>query len=217
MLIHAVVQNDSAAKFPGQVVIKDGEGKVGSVAVTLSPNEVLAVSVSWKPSAGSHTVTAQLEDSAGAVVQSESADFSIKAKPKPVVAKPAASSSEAAAVESSQDIQDKIGSLSPAAEGAVAPVFKVIDGGRESIAEVLDGQLLATKPKLTPTPGVVAGANTIKAPEEKSWFWSILYTIYFYILTVLRFIVGSAGVFYPVVAVLFFLILWKTFKRFRRA
>jgi hypothetical protein len=218
VLIHTVVQNDSQAAFPGNVVIEDGDIKVGSVPVTLDAGEAQAVSVSWKPAAGSHKITAQLQDAGGTVVESESQSFSIQAKPKPAAeaAKPGASDS-AAAVESSADIQAKIDGLSPAAGGALAPVFKLVDGGRNAIADVLDGQIAQTKPKLTPIPGVVAGTSTIKAPDQGSWFSSIFHTVYFYILTVLRFVVGSAGVFYPLLAVVFFYILWRTFKRFRRA
>jgi hypothetical protein len=215
VLIHAVVQNDSAAKFPGNVVFRDADASVGSVPVTLTPNEVRAVSVSWTPGPGSHKITAQLQDAGGTAVQSETATFAVAAKPKP---KPAAAPSGAtAAVESSEGIQSKIDDLSPAAGSAVAPVFKLIDGARSSIADVLDGQIEKTKTKVVPVPGVVAGAQTIKTPDQGSWFSSIFSTVYFYILTVLRFVVGSAGVFYPLVALIFFYILWRTFKRFRRS
>jgi hypothetical protein len=218
VLIHAVVENDSADKFPGEVVITDGSTKVGTVPTTLAAGEARAVSLSWTPAAGNHTITAELLDSAGTVVESESATFDVAAKPKPA-AKITATTSEAAAVESSQGIQKQIGNLSPTAEGAAAPVFKLVDSGREALAGVLDGQLASVKPKLTPTPlpGLVEGAQTVKLPDEQSWFWSILYTVYYYILTVLRFLVGSAAVFYPLLCLAFFYILWRTFKRFRRA
>ncbi len=219
VLIHAVVQNDAATKFPGNLVIRDGDEQVGSVPVTLAANEVRAVSVSWTPGPGSHKVTAQLMDQAGTVVKSESKTFTIAAKPKP---KPAAatsskSSNSAAAVESSADIQAKIDDLSPAAGGALAPVFRLVDGSRSAIADVLDSQIANTKPKVTETPGVVAGTSTIAAPDQGSWFSSIFNTVYLYILTALRFVIGSAGVFYPLLAVVFFYVLWRTFKRFRRA
>ena len=159
---------------------------------------------------------AELKDSEGAVAQSESETFVIKAKPKPTVK--AATSSTAAAVESSDGIQNQIDNLSPTVGGVVAPFFKLVDGGREAIVAVLDSQLANVKPKVAalPLPGVVAGAETIKAPNEQNWFWSIVYTVYLYILTVLRFVVSSAGAFYPILALVFFFILWRTYKRFRR-
>lgn len=221
MLIHAVVQNDLTAKFPGNLVIKDGETKVGSVPVTLDPGEAQAVSVSWKPSAGSHKITAELQDQGGTAVESESETFAIKAKPKPVAATSSKPSSQAAAaVESSSAIQEQIGNLSPAAEGVAAPVFKLVDGSREAIADVLDSQIAKTKPKVTKIPmpmqGEVEGAQTVKTPDPQGWASSIFFTVYFYILTVLRFVVGSAGVFYPLLAIVFFFTLWRMYRRFRR-
>ena len=218
VLIHTVVQNHSAAKFSGILVMRDGDSKVGSVPVALDVGEAQAVSVSWKPSAGRHDIVAELRDAGGAVVGDESESFSIGAKPQPEAKTPPnASSSAAAAVESSADIQGKIGDLSPAASGALAPVFRLVDGSRAAIADVLDAQIAKTKPRLAPLPGVVAGTSTIAAPEQASWLSSIFNTAYYYVLTVLRFVIGSAGAFYPILAFVFFYILWRTFKRFRRA
>lgn len=217
VLIHAVVQNDAASAFPGTVFIKDGTEQVSSVPVTLEAGEAQAVSVSWKPTAGSHKITAELQDKAGAVVESESETFIVQEKPKPVSQE--TPQNQAAAVESSDGIQDQIDSLSPAVGGVLAPVFRLVDGSREAIADVLDSQLESVGPKVTalPIPGVVAGAETIKAPDEQGWFWSIIYTVYFYLLTVLRYVVGSAGIFYPLLALVFFFVLWRTYRRFRRA
>lgn len=218
VLIHAVVQNDASGKFPGNVVFRDGDTQVGSVPVTLSAQEVRAVSVSWTPaSPGSHTIVAALLDAGGTAVQSEEQAFDVAAKPKPKPAAATTSSQTAAAVESSKDIQGKINDLSPAAGGALAPVFRLVDGARSSIADVLDSQLSKTQPKLAPIPGVVAGTSTsIQTPEQASWFSSIFNTVYYYILTVLRWLIGSAAVFYPVLAFIFLYTLYRMFKRFRR-
>lgn len=218
VLIHAVVQNDAAGKFPGNVVFRDGDMQVGSVPVTLVASEVRAVSVSWTPGPGSHKVVAALLDQGGTAVQSEEATFEVAAKPKPKPkATVATSSNAAAAVESSKDIQNKINDLSPAAGGALAPVFRLVDGARSSVADVLDDQLAKTKPKLAPIPGVVAGTSTsIQTPDQGSWFSSIFNTVYYYILTVARWLIGSAAVFYPVLAFLFLFFLWRMFNRFRR-
>ncbi len=216
VLIHAVVQNNATAKFPGTVVLRDNDVQVGSVPVTLAANEVRAISVSWTPGPGSHKITAELQDQDGAAVQAQSETFAVAAKPKPKVAA-ASSPSVAAAVESSADIQAKIGDLSPAAGGALAPVFRLVDGSRTAIADVLDTQIAKTKPKLAPLPGVVAGTSTIHAPDQGSWGSSMFNTVYFYILTVLRYLIGSAAIFYPVLALAFLYALWRMFKRFRRA
>lgn len=219
MLIHAVVQNDAGEKFQGNLVIRDGDVQVGSVPAALAAHEVRAVSVSWTPDPGSHKITAQLQDQGGTTVKSESETFAVAAKPKPKLAAASTppNANAAAAVESSADIQAKINDLSPAAGGALSPVFKLIDGSRTAIADVLDAQIAKTKPKLAPVPGIVAGTSTIQAPDQGSWFSSIFNTVYFYILTVLRWLIGSAAIFYPVIAIAFLWALWRMFKRFRRA
>lgn len=222
VLIHAVVANDAATKFAGSVVFKDADTGIGSVAVTILPGGANAVSLSWTPTAGSHTVTAELTGSDGAVVEKESAIFNVNSKPPPP---PKASGGQenlpAATVESSQNIQNQIGSLSPAAEQATKPAFTVIDGLRSRAADIIDSQLANTKAKLAATPqtGVVAGSETTQDPKiQNPWgtAWTILYTLYLYILTVLRFLVGNAGVFYPVLALAFLYLLWKMYRRFRR-
>jgi hypothetical protein len=111
VLIHAVVSNDAATKFSGEVVFKDGESKIGSVTVAIAAGGANAVSLSWKPSAGSHMITAELTTSSGTVVEQESGSFSIQAKPKPItITTPATTSST---VESSDSIQQKIEDLNP--------------------------------------------------------------------------------------------------------
>lgn len=220
VLIHAVVANDAGAKFTGTVVFTDARDNLGSVAVTIAAGGANAVSLSWKPTAGSHTVTAALTQSDGTVVEKESATFTIDPKPKPAsvfVDTP----SSAAAVESSQNIQNQIGSLSPAAEQVSKPAFAVIDGLRGAAADFIDSQLASTKAKLAATPktGVVAGAETTQDPTIKNpWAtaWTIFYTLYLYLLTVLRFLIGNAGVFYPVLAFAFLYALWRMYKRFSR-
>ena len=141
-----------------------------------------------------------------------------KPKPAPVVA---TTSQSAAAIESSEAIQQQIGNISPAVEAYVKPVFTLIDGGRGAAAGALDTQLANTKNKLGPdagSPGQVLSAEAIKNSTTTPWgsFLYLLNTLYFYILTVLRFIVGSAGVFYPIVAIAFLYFIWRMLKRFRR-
>jgi hypothetical protein len=213
VLIHAVVANENAQKFSGDVVFKDGDTTVGSVAVAIASGGANAVSVSWKPSAGSHAVTAELTDPKGAVVEQQTANFKIEAKPDP------ARDSTAAAVESSRKIQDKIESYSPAAASAVAPVFNTLDSLRSKASDALDSGIGWAKDTTGGKEvGEVLGSST-KDPSPRSLMdtlWFIFATLALYALTVLRFIVGSAGIFYPVFALLVFFVLWRTYKRFRR-
>jgi len=140
--------------------------------------------------------------------------FYVVPKPKPV----ATSSQEAAAIESSAAIQQNINNILPPVETTVKPAFTLIDGARGAAADVLDSQLAATKKNLGPNPGQVLGAEATKnaTTNPGGAFWYLLQTLYFYLLTVLRFIIGSAALFYPIFAILFLYFIWKMFRRFRR-
>ena len=147
--------------------------------------------------------------------------FTLYLTPKPKPPPVAASSSAAAAVESSNDIQQSISGVSPQAASALSPVFTLIDGGRSKAADVLDNQIANTKKNLGPNAGApseVLSAEDVKQAGQNPMgaFWYILQTLYLYLLTLLRFIVGSAGVFYPVLAAAVLYLLWKIVSRFRR-
>ena len=218
VLIHAVVSNDAATSFSGDVVFKEADQKIGSVAVTIAPGGANAVSVSWKPAAGSHNVTAQLTAQDGSVVEAESATFTVNPKPVPASA-PGSDPTLQAAIESSQNIQNKIGQYSPAAASTTAPMFSGIDSLRAKAADALDQGITWAKDKTGgKNPGQVLGASTSNTSSSGiiGTLWNILALIVLYTFTILRFLVGSAGIFYPVFAILFFFVLWKTFKRFRR-
>ena len=100
----------------------------------------------------------------------------------------------------------------------------VIDGARNSIANTLDGQIATAKQKVatTPKPGIVAGASTantmtdaqLQNPATGAWYW--VYTIYLWILLAVRWLVGKAGVFYPVLAIAFLYLIYRMYRRFRR-
>src|SRR5579859_1698864 len=170
--IHATVSNDATSTFVGNVVLQDGSAKIGSVAVTLAAGAAQTVSVSWTPTAGSHTLTAQLETNSGAVIQQTSAAFSIAEKPKPPPP-PApvsqttspASQSNTAAVGSSQQIQQDIAQYSPQAAQVSKPVFSVLDGFRSTAADFINSQLENAKKNLANTPApnisVSAGSSTV--------------------------------------------------------
>ena len=199
---------------------------------------VPAVVAAAEPQALELSAKAQVEGVAvplSASVSTENTDFVLSAtkkdgstpvtftlyltpKPKPA---PVAASSSAAAVGSSDGIQQGIAGVSPQAASALSPVFRLVDGGRSKAADVLDNQITNTKKNLGPNAGApseVLSAEDVKQAGQNPMgaFWYILQTLYLYLLTLLRFIVGSAGVFYPVLAAAVLYILWKTFNRFRR-
>lgn len=214
VLIHATVNNDATAAFAGTMVFSEGSTKIGAVPVSLDPGEAGAVSVSWKPSAGSHTITADLKKGSD-TVETESETFSIAAKPAP----PSAQSQTAASVESSENIQKEIASFSPGTASAVAPAFTLIDSGRSQLSDIIDGQVATAKKNLGSKEGTVLGANTVSEAktDPMGTLWFVLWTLYLYFLTVANFIIGNAGIFYPLLALLVLYFFWRLFTRSRRS
>lgn len=220
VLIHAVIQNDAAVTFSGEVTFTDEGAKIGTVPVKLGAGEAQAASISWKPDAGSHKVVVELK-SGTKTVETLSETFTVKEKPKPAATPaPAAGSgsSQGAAVQSSQQIQNGIASVSPQTAEVVAPFFTLVDGGRAKAAEVLGAQVENTKKSIGPSEGNVLSADTAKnaTSDPMGTFWLVLQTLYLYLLTILLFLVSNAAVFYPLLAILVLYLLWRLFKRFRR-
>lgn len=205
-----------------------------SLAVVLAP----ATASAADPQTLELSAKAQVEGATvplGVVVSTESTDVTLSAakkdgatpvtftlyvtpKPKPAPVPAPAAGQSAAAVESSQGIQSGIAQYSPQAAGVAQPLFTLIDSGRASAAGALDRQIESTKAALGPGAGNVLGAEETKnaGSDPLGALWFILRTLYLYLLTVLRFVVGSAAVFYPVLAVAFLYFIWKLFTRFRR-
>lgn len=215
--IYATVSNPASDTFKGSVLISENGETIGTMPLTLTTGGAQTVSVVWKPAAGSHTVKAALiQDGTTAAETQQTFVVQEKPKPKPVATtEPEPTDQPAAAVESSAGIQESIQSISPAVGNASKPVFGALDSVREKIAGVADQQLATVEPKISKgqSKGQVEGAQT---ENTQPWYWSIVWTIYFYILTLVRFLVGSAGIFYPVLAILFLYFLYRMFRRYRR-
>jgi hypothetical protein len=214
--IWAVVTNSATTTFDGTLVFKEGVTDLGSIAVSLAAGGTQTVSTEWSPLAGSHTIVADLESDSGTVAQEETATFTVQAPPQPQDT--SSSDGAAAVVGSSQPIQNSIGSVSPQAESAVAPAFTFIDGVRQTAANAVGSQLTSAQQKVAAgQPTSTTNVGSVSVPDSASGFFYILWMAYFYLLTILQFIIVNAAVFYPVVALLFLWILWRGFRFFRRA
>lgn len=216
VLIHSVVSNDTTTRFSGTLVLRDDATTIGSVPVTLGAGEANTLSVSWKPSAGSQAVRAQITTTDGVVVETQSATFVIAEKPKPAATHNlllTASASNGA--DSSEAIQNSIESVSPAVANATAPVFNSLDSFREAGTNVLDTQIATTKAKLGNKGGSVLGAETKKNSATDTAL-TIFETLYLYVLTIVRYIFSKAGVFYPILAFIFLFILYRLYRRMTR-
>ncbi len=222
--MYAVVSNsDLSNKFSGTIVFQDATTTIGTIPVTLAAGAASTASISWKPVAGSHDITAELTDSSGTVAGQESATFLINPKQQLAAASAAGTT---LSVGSSQPIQQSIASFSPVVASTTQPLFSTIDSVRTVAAHTLDNsitwskqqiskaqntkQLLGSTAVASSSPNISAGNSAI------STAWVVLATVLLYILSILRYIVANAGFFYPLLAILFFYILWRTFKHFRR-
>lgn len=201
--IHAVVANDSSSNFKGEVVFEDGEQKIGTVAVTIAPGGAQAISLSWKPTAGSHSLVAELTAPDNSVVEKLTATFIVQAKTKPE--KEIASS---AIVQSSENVKEALAKVSPGLAATAAPLLTRIDSLRQKGTDVLNKGIEWAKKSESQT----VDANT----GLVGMVLGITKTILTYLMEFLKFILGNAGIFYPALALTFLYVLWRTFKRFRR-
>jgi hypothetical protein len=224
VLIYSVVQNNDAVKFDGSLVFfaqKDGgdKEKVGTVAAVIASQGADTVSVSWKPLAGSYTVTAELTQKDGTVVESESEKFTINEKPKPASSEDNSDGNLSAQVQSSADVQAMIAKFVPGLSGVSEPVFSGVDSLRMKAANLLDQGIDWSKSKTDgKKPGEVLGASAQNTSPQ-----GIMTTLSYaagaaayYFFSVLKWIVANTGVFYSVVAIAFLYALWRIFAGLRR-
>lgn len=218
ILIHASVANSAATKFTGKLDVREETGAIGTVDVSLNAGAADNVSVSWKPKAGSHTVTATLKDSTGTAVEESSQKFIILSKTPPASTESITTTKAPDAVELSDEIQASIGTISPVAEEYSAPVFQVIDSGRVFAANELSKAIDWSKQQVgkPKQPAIFATSTEPEKTGVGATAWKMLSTVILSILSVLLYIVTNAGIFYPILAVVFFYILWRCWKRYRR-
>jgi len=208
--VYASIVNASDGAVDGRVVFKDAGEEIGSVSVSLSAGEARIASISWQPEVGSHTITATLLGESGAVLSSSSAT----AAPKITVSsQPKKNSSQAAVVESSEEIEKVITDIVPQASGITGPVFKTLDSVRANLTDVLNTQLAETKPKLPSKEDITSPDGDGSLDSTLSWLKLVWWTLYYYLLTILHFVIGSAAWFYPIFA---FLVLWGLYRLYRK-
>jgi len=223
VLVHTVVQNDTATKFDGSLVFfAKGTGekeKIGTVAVAIAPGGANTVSVSWTPSAGEFVVTAEITAKDGTVIETQSANFSIAKKPATTFASFSSLGSGDTQVQSSADVQAMIAKFSPTVANYAHPAFLTIDSWRAQAAKVFDqGETWAQKKMEGRAPAEVLGATT-KDPSPKNLTSTFSYLTGFlsaHAFSILNWVVANTGVFYPVIAISFLFTLWKLSTRFRR-
>jgi hypothetical protein len=201
VFIHAVVANDSTTAFTGDVIFEEDEKKIGTVAVVIAAGGAETASLSWAPTSGSHPIVAELTAKDGTVVEKLSATFSIAAKPEPKE-----STVTSSIVQPSDNVQEAIAGISPGLASASEPVFEALDGLRQKGAEALDK-------------GIEWAKNSEESADQSGIGGTVLGVVktgLTYLMELLRFVIGNAGVFYPAFALAFLYVLWRTYKHFRR-
>lgn len=172
------------------------------------------VLIYWHPSAGSYRITAERLNQSGTVLDSETTTFVVEEIPEP---EPARVVQGTSTVESSGKIQEAIANIVPQAAVAT-PVFGAIDNLRQKGADALaEAEVWAKAKGSKQESSEVAGANTEAESGIASTVMALVATALSYLLALLKMVVSSAGIFYPVFAIVFFYILWRLFKRMRRS
>ena len=220
VLIHTVVQNENTQTFDGSLIVFAQKGsnekeRVGTVVVSIAPGGANTVSVSWKPDAGSYTVTAELTDQSNVAVETQTEHFTINEKPKPATLVDQSNTE----VQSSAEVQAMIAKFVPAAADISKPFFDTVDSFRLQAGRVLDQGIGWSKAKVgTQKASDVLGAST-KNTTPQGLLGTATYLagmISLYVFSVLKWIVANSGIFYPVLALGFLYILWRVFAFMRR-
>ncbi len=215
--IYASVSNPATTTFNGTLVIKDGATEIGKASVKLEAGGADTASVSWKPTAGTHTIVADLRDANGVSVEEGRQAFTIAAPPKVSAAASAnpfgVSNDQTVDVQPSTPIQESINNISPEVGEYSSPVLKAIDSGRAAAAAQLHTALDWSKSQ------IATSSASVNTKEESSFIqtaWKIFATVALYVLTILLYIVTNVGIFYPLLAAAFLYVLWRLWRRYRR-
>lgn len=212
VLIHAIVSNESSSTFAGKLSFAEGKNVLGTVPVALPVGEAQVFSVSWKPAAGSHTIVATLKEQSGAIAGEVTQTFSVAVKPAQSTA-----IQTSGGVDSSQAIQGQISNLSPTAGNLLSPGFAIVDSARTKAVEVIDSGVDWAKTEVDTKPlGGILGSQTLKTNSFPDTARLVAATLLLYALSILRWVVASAAIFYPVLVVIFFYGLWRLYQRMRR-
>ncbi len=220
VFIYAVVANDQQGYFAGDVSFVDETGiAIGKVAIALEFGKASTVSVSWKPSTGQHTITADLVGTDGTNVESQESIFFINPKPIPASVKdplqatkrpPTSPSLQATTtVADSIPLEKAVASFSPSLAIHTVPIFNAIDAGRTLATKRLDDGGAWSKEQITTAAQTKNGGfvNTAKL---------MLATVALYLSTALAYGFAHLGVFYPAFVLVLVYVLWKTYNMARR-
>jgi hypothetical protein len=237
--IYTVVVNTANGPFVGKLKVHEDSASIGTASVSLGAGEAQTVAVTWKPSAGTHTIVADLFDANSALVESSQGQFAVAAKIVVVSDTTHNSSSNASstfsllssttpAVEPSTPVVQAISNVSPGVASAVSPAFAVVDTARSATSNTLNSGINWAKTQIATSEkkgavGQVLGAQTSKGTSTPAasggimnTAWIMFTTLILYLLTLLQYLVAHVAYFYPIIAIVFLYVLWKMMRKIRR-
>ena len=215
--IYSVVFNTDSVAFSGLMEFSDNNKTIGTTSVTLSAGQASTVSIPWKTTVGPHAIVARLEDQKGTILEENLATFTVLSKTQ-IATEPQVTATFDP-VDSSDPVAQKITQVAPWVGSRVVPLFTKIDSFRNSSAQNLGNGVIWAKRQVIVQSTGSTDPGVIRPVQQKDFVTEakmILTTGLVYFFTILRYIVAHIGAFYPVVAGIFFYILWKIVARIRR-
>lgn len=221
--IYAALTNGAKENLTGTAYFRDNGVAIGSLSISLSQGEARIISTRWSPKEGKHTLAVEIASSSVSLPKNtQTLTVTVESKEyHPPANVGGVGSAAGVAFSDSSGIQEKIGSISPAAESVTRPIFTTVDGWRLGGANFLATHTDSARAKVESIAAekkTLAEENTPESQTKsrKLTVSHILYTILLYIYEALQTLVAKAAFFYPLIVVLLFFLLWKIVRRIRR-
>lgn len=218
--IYAALTNGTQETLRGVAYFRDNGVSIGSLPITLKPGEARIISVPWSPKEGEHALAVEIASST-ITLPKNTETTSVVVKERGYTPPAPQGAAAGVAFSDSSSIQARIETLSPAVKGFMQPLFETVDGWRLRGANFLGAHTDSARAdveRISAEKKALAEEGTPEAEtaSRKLTVSYILHTILLYIYEALQTLIAKAGFFYPLVAVLFFLFLWKLVRRVRR-
>lgn len=220
--IYAALTNGGAETLTTTAYFRDNGIRIGSLPVSLQPGEARIVSLSWTPSVGKHSLAVELASSSVQLAKGTQTTTVTVEKPSvfSALSIPKDSAVAATAFTDSSGIQAQIAKLSPLLDTYTKPVFSTIDSWRLRGSTLLQAQASSSKEKAQAARdekvNIADGKTDTSYASQKLTFSQILHTLLMYIFSALQFLLAKAAFFFPLLAFVFFLLLWKLYRRYIR-
>lgn len=229
VLIYTALWNGNTSSLLAIVEFYDKNVVLGTREVTILPNTLADVSVSWQVTSGDHTISAKITSSSlvnAGKKQSVTLERTLTEEDKTFVP---VSITRASITETAKDTVNKaltsVGSLvPPKIVESVDTNFNSVDSVRNSVATNIDASIKDTKEKIillskqAPVP-TSHNTKTVKASESKPLDATekpIAY-IKLFLLSIASFIFGYKIVFYGLIAFIVFLLLRFIYRKIRNS